>query len=309
MRLNGLQNAAHLNGRTAHVLHFIESAGRYAVQLEVARKGEAPSFKAKPANLQALAALPRTAAELQKLVDAAEDGGVVSMPAGRFIGGRLEIKRAMTLQGQGPTATVMAFPLDVNSGASGALLHLSNFGVDGASLTVGATAIQRAHLSKVHVSLQSSNDDALVLNKIGQGYARDTVLVENCEVRGGGDGVMINASGVRLLRCRIIGAYSRGIFANPDFVIEDSTVQGCGGYGMKIRGGCERRGRNNIQPGPWDGHMEFGWDDGDEEGYDDEDEVGPYGFTHEEEMELLSQGVKPWDEDAHSVLAVLNGEY
>ena len=55
--------------------------------------------------------------------------------------------------------------------------------------------------------------------------------------------------------------------------------------------------------------MEFGWDDGDEEGYDDEDEVGPYGFTHEEEMELLSQGVKPWDEDAHSVLAVLNGEY
>ena len=122
---------------------------------------------------------------------------------------------------------------------------------------------------------------------------------------------MINASGVRLLRCRIIGAYSRGIFANPDFVIEDSTVQGCGGYGMKIRGGCERRGRNNIQPGPWDGHMEFGWDDGDDEheNYDDEDDVGPYGFTQEEEMELLSQGVKPWDDDAHAVLAALNGEY
>ena len=83
---------------------------------------------------------------------------------------------------------------------------------------------KRAHLFKVHVSLQSTNDDALVLNQIGQGYARDRVLVEDCEVRGGGDGVMINASGVRLLRCRIIGAYSRGIFANPDFVIEDSTA-------------------------------------------------------------------------------------
>ena len=303
VQLNGLQNAAHLNGRNAHVLHFVESAGRYAVQLELARRGEKPSFKAKPANLQALAPLPRTAAELQKLVDATEDGGVVSMPAGRFVGAKLEIKRAMTIQGQGPTATVITFPLLVGNGASGALLHLSNFGVDGASLTVGATAIQRAHLFKVNVSLQSTNDDALVLNQIGQGYARDRVLVEDCEVRGGGDGVMINASGVRLLRCRIIGAYSRGIFANPDFVIEDSTVNGCGGYGMKIRGGCERRGRNNIQPGPWDGHMEFGLND------DEEDEIGPHGFTHEEEMELLSQGVKPWDDDAHAVLAALNGEY
>ena len=341
VQLSGLESAAHLNGRTAHVLQLVESASgiRHAVQLELARKGEAPSLKAKPANLQAMPALPRTAAELQKLVDAAEEGGVVSMPAGQFVGASLEIKRAITLQGQGPTATVIAFPIHVGVGASGALLHLSNFGVDGASLTVGSNrtqasshmtgigptpGIKRAHLSKVHVSLGArGGDDALVINRIGQGYARDTVLVEDCEVRGGSDGVMIDTSGVRLLRCRIVGAYSRGIFANESFVIEDSTVQGCGGYGMKIRSGCDRRGRNNIQSGPWDGHMEFGGMGGmggmfgmgsmcggygSDEGYDDEEEVGPCGFTQEEEMELLSQGVKPWDEDAHAVLAALNDD-
>ena len=38
------------------------------------------------------------------------------------------------------------------------------------------------------------------------------------------------------------------------------------------------------------------------------DEMGSYGFTQDEEMELLSQGVKPWDEDARDVLAALNGD-
>ena len=52
------------------------------------------------------------------------------------------------------------------------------------------------------------------------------------------------------------------------------------------------------------------YDEGyDDEDYDDEDEIGPYGFTHEEEMELLSQGVKPWEDDAHAVLDALRGDY
>ena len=49
-------------------------------------------------------------------------------------------------------------------------------------------------------------------------------------------------------------------------------------------------------------------EDDDDEDYDDEDEIGPYGFTHEEEMELLSQGVKPWEDDAHAVLDALRGD-
>lgn len=44
---------------------------------------------------------------------------------------------------------------------------------------------------------------------------------------------------------------------------------------------------------------------------DDDDEFGPgmLGFTGSECYELMSQGVKPWDDDAGDVLAVLNGDY
>lgn len=34
------------------------------------------------------------------------------------------------------------------------------------------------------------------------------------------------------------------------------------------------------------------------EDFSDGEEQGHFGLTHDEEMELLSQGVKPWDEDA-----------
>jgi len=37
--------------------------------------------------------------------------------------------------------------------------------------------------------------------------------------------------------------------------------------------------------------------------------IGAYGFTRAEEMELMSQGVKPWEEGAAGVLAALNSEY
>jgi hypothetical protein len=313
------------------VLSLDEASGRLAVELELAHKGESHGIKAKEANVRALPARQRTAAALQELVDLAEDGSRVSIPSGRFVGaGPLEIRGAITLEGQGATASVLAFPVYCRGG-SGALLRLASFGVDGASLEVGGAAIQRAHLSKVHVSFKQHNgNDALTLNRIGSGYAADSILLDDCDVRGGGDGVMINADGVRLLRCRILNAASRGIFANPDFVIEDSTVQGCGSYGMKTRGGVERRGRNNIQAGPWDEHQGYGamfgagmggmpgmggkssmfnasfgggeYGDGDETGSDG-DEMGGFGFTRREEEELLSQGVKPWEDDAHAVLA------
>ena len=262
MSLAGLQGALHLNGRTAHVLGLEEATGRVALELELAHLGEEREVTAKEANLRPLPARPRTAAALQELLDQARDGSQVSIPSGTFTASANEslwIKSAITLQGQGPAKSVLTFLVGVQEGASGKLLHLRAFSVRFATLTVGGgAALRRARLSQVHVDAQGCDMDALVLNPIGQGHEQDRILVEDCEVRGGNDGVFIDCSGVRLLRCVILEAESRGIFANPDFVVEDCTVKGCGGYGMKTRSGCQRRGKNNIQPGPWDGHMQYG---------------------------------------------------
>ena len=117
-------------------------------------------------------------------------------------------------------------------------------------------------LENISVSLPPHNDrDALTIKDVRQ-QAVASILMDRCTVRGGSECVFIDTYGVHLRGCHISGAENRGIFANNDFVIEDSVVKGCGGYGMKTRAGCERRGKNTIQTGPWDGHMQRGggWD-------------------------------------------------
>jgi hypothetical protein len=46
----------------------------------------------------------------------------------------------------------------------------------------------------------------------------------------------------------------------------------------------------------------------DDDSADSGEEMGSYGFTRNEEEELMAHGVKPWDDNAASVLAVLNLE-
>jgi hypothetical protein len=202
------------------------------------------------------------------------------------------------------------------------LLKLAKFSVSNAKLKVTGKNIDRARLSELSIKQKiQTNEDSLIIDSIGpDNYDPDRILVEDCEVQGGSDGVVIDTH-VHLLRCTITGAAARGIFANSDFVIENCTVLGCGSYGMKTRSGCERRGRNQIQPGPWDNHMQFfgnggmygayGDDDDndDEDEYDSGEEYGAFGFTHNQEMELWEQGVKPWDEDAHAVLDALRSDW
>ena len=187
-------------------------------------------------------------------------------------------------------------------GVRGALLHLTDFGVAG-TLTIGGLGIRRAKLSRVHVEYRGGGDDALTLERR---LRKDRVLLEDCEVRGGGDGVMINAVGVGCSGAAS-STLDRGIFANPDFVIENSTVQGCGGYGMKTRSGCSAMA-NNIQAGPWDGHQEFGGMSAMDAGMDaqirammggmggfgmggdddDDDDRNEFGFTQDETMDVLA---------------------
>ena len=40
---------------------------------------------------------------------------------------------------------------------------------------------------------------------------------------------------------------------------------------------------------------------------EDDDDRNEFGFTQDETMDLLSQGVKPWEDDAHAVLAAPGG--
>ena len=99
-------------------------------------------------------------------------------------------------------------------------------------------------LENISVSLPPHNDkDALTIKDVRQ-QAVASILMDRCTVRGGSECVFIDTYGVHLRGCHISGAENRGIFANNDFVIEDSVVKGCGGYGMKTRAGCERRGKN-----------------------------------------------------------------
>ena len=361
VRLVGLAKKPELNGVCGHVLQLDEASGRFCVERLVSGPGEAHAIRVKPANLEGLPDWSPVISEVQKLVDDAArrgDGSRVSLPSGTYgteakdpgmgHGTRekpLMITSALVLMGKGTDATQLICEVTVGERVVGKLLHLANLSVRNATLTIQGKAIERVHLQKLRISLDGGEGrDALTLNETHSGkYHPEKVLLEECEVVGGGDGIMIGVHGCTLRKCRVLGAASRGIFANDSFIIEDSVVQGCGGYGMKTRGGCDRRGSNRIQAGPWDGHMAFGeganpygvpppgsplpfgfgggfsggfpggfggfGDDEEDDLDDDDDEVGQYGFTRAEEEELLAQGVRPWDEDAHDVLAALSGDY
>lgn len=110
--------------------------------------------------------------------------------------------------------------------------------------------IPKITLKNVHVTTQTG--DALVLS-----HAQEVLLVD-CEVFGGDDGLMISNADVHIKDSDIRFARCRGIFANDHFTVEGVEVSNCGSYGMKTRGGCTRLGDDNdIQPGPWDNMM--GW--------------------------------------------------
>ena len=325
VELHGLRSAVHLNGRIALVLGLNSDSGRLTVDLMFTQEGETYLQKVKETNLRALHPLPCTSDALHEMLAPAVAGCRVSIPSGKYVAGILsgfQIPTALTLEGN---KAELHFAVSVAPEATGTLLLLSNFTVVNASLTVSGKDIKHVVLHQLNVSLpHTSNDDALTLNDM-----RGRILIDKCVVSGGSDSVFIQGCDVHLRGCHISGAASRGIFANHNFVIEDSVVTGCGGYGMKTRAGCQRRGKNSIQSGPWDGvfggmgaassYDGFGessfaaYDQGSEDEPDDddfdddgnEDEYGEYGFTRAEEEELLCQGVKPWDEDAHDVLTVL----
>jgi len=346
--LHSLQSKPELNGAVGHVIKFDEGSCRYVVELTVSAKGEIYLIKAKPENVTALEPMAGTLAEVQGFVDVAASkgpGARVALPSGDFdaqgsASAVLNIPCALTIKGDGPEKTHLHFAVSVAEDAKGELLRLNDFSVNGAPVTIRGKGVKRAQLTRLKIDMlhgvqsEHRGSDALMLKDVRNGDREDTVVVEECEVRGGSDGVFINVP-CTIRKCKILNAQSRGIFGNECFTIESSTVQGCGGYGMKTRAICRRVGRNKIQAGPWDdspwnfggGLDKYGggiplnsdsssdeddYDDDDDDD-DDDDERGAWrdewGFTAAQEEELAEQGVRPWDEDAHDVLRALRGDY
>ena len=103
----------------------------------------------------------------------------------------------------------------------------------------------------------NDRDDVLVINE-----CKGKCLILGCKIYGGSDGVFIATDGAHLKGTLICNACHRGIFSRSYFIIEDCTVSGCGGYGIKGTAGWIEKGRhNNIQPGPWSawGPSASGW--------------------------------------------------
>jgi hypothetical protein len=219
-----------------------------------------------------------SSAELIAAVDNVGEGqsAVIHLPAGRFEAGSgpivIDVTRAaaagaksITIEGAGMkrmgsvvsgdsgsntevpvTVKIVAAP-GTQSALSLTLKKLTC--KDGLDIETDK-AIANLTLEKVHVTVPDPPArDALKFTKCLK------VLMQDCEVYGGQDGVNIDGSdcAVHIKDSIIRFAASRGIFANPMFKVEDVEICNCGAYGMKTRAGCQRIGDDNdIQPGPWD---------------------------------------------------------
>jgi hypothetical protein len=126
-------------------------------------------------------------------------------------------------------------------------------------ITINTTTHSRIQLLDLHISLpnaKSNFDNRIVCREDCVDVTNCSRLdITRCEIHGGSDGLSLNSHDINayIKNTEIKYACCRGIFANPMFTIEDSEVTSCGSYGMKTRNGVRRRGRCNIQPGPWDG--------------------------------------------------------
>jgi hypothetical protein len=139
--------------------------------------------------------------------------------------------------------------LDIQGDETDGKLVIANLKIEG-SVSVEENKYSGVTFCSVEVACPpTSGNDAVSINRCG-----GKVLLFCCEIIGGLDGLDglgTYGANVHIKDTDIQLAASRGIFANDSFVIEDSAVYNCGGYGIKGRGGLHEQGTNEIQPGPW----------------------------------------------------------
>ena len=214
-----------------------------------------------PATTPRVRVLEPLLSAVQAAVDSAAPGTLVELCTGVFTGDEetLVLRKPVFLIGAGSGAQSAATTIDaklvvnpvVNSNTKKVVT------IKGLRVKKGAT-FERNRLARIDVldstiELRNMNDDCLEFNETPA-----KILVSGCTIIGGSDGLYIDTGNVHIYKSTIHSAADRGIFADSSFVIEDSTVKNCGSYGIKTRAGCVRRGKCNIQSGPWD-HLDGGW--------------------------------------------------
>lgn len=270
--LKNLKSRADLNGKFGTIKCLLKGNTRYCVQLpcgaEVSIAVENVQKSAKAAKTIARdkensnsnkndnkndSNIVTTIEELKRAFETCTNGSVIQLAACRLkptnTSDVIIPGKALTIQGSTTGKSILECTLKTTKGAKGGVLKLNNLNVH------GGFDIEDNEYKEVLV-----NDCNFAC---GVGGGRDCVTVGSCNgncvfrntvISGGSDGLMHTSHNTNLTieKCMIGNAGSRGIFANSHFVIRDSVVVNCGGYGIKCRAGCTVLGDCNIQPGPWD---------------------------------------------------------
>jgi len=269
VQFHGLQKAPEINSTYGVVLRYDAISGRYAVRKEIAHADESPTITVRSSNLREITER-RGMSELQELLDAVPAGSRVALPRGEVSAASsgcdgtsaasdatLVINSAITLVGMGSRSggTVLGFNVEVGPDVVGASLELSALHIKG-TLDISPWNLARLRLSKVSVTAPATASAAVYLDEIAMRVpdgpeAEGRVVFEGCWIRGGKVGVLINAVGCILRRCRVQGAGTFGVRANADFTIEACTIGECAksgaGGGILTRGACKQvRASNGI---------------------------------------------------------------
>mmetsp|Transcript_12680 Transcript_12680/g.30159 ORF Transcript_12680/g.30159 Transcript_12680/m.30159 type:complete len:654 (+) Transcript_12680:100-2061(+) len=200
-----------------------------------------------------------TISSVQAAIDGASPGDAVVLKEGTYESAEsrttLTINKPLFLIGPLRGMDSVKLECDIEIKASGstsnsaAVVNLADFEVAGTGNLTGNT-YKAVNLYNIRIRCpKEARDDAF-----STGDLTGKCLFLDCEIYGGSDGVFIGGTGVHLKRTEIRFAQNRGIFSRRHFVIEDCTIDGCGGYGIKGTGGWREKGQNDIQPGPWSSH-------------------------------------------------------
>ena len=189
---------------------------------------------------------------IQSSIDDANCGDVLVLEDGTYEGNEvLRIHKPITLLGQGKDKTKLACSeLKVEAGNDASF---SKYSVTIADFEAANASIENKNYKAVNVCgikfagpIGSRNDAVITGQQAGK------ILFLDCDIIGGADSLCIGGDGVHIKHTVIKDAQCRGIFSgHSSFIIEDSTIYNCGGYGIKGRAGWTEKGKNKIQPGPW----------------------------------------------------------